>query len=230
MKKKNNIKTLLVCLLIVGLTLTIANTMTKQDNFMISYVESPGSYTTVTVYPQDVSDTTTPENTVAVANLVNENTTFLDSTSSEVFSGINTFENDDFTFKYVNSWIQNEEQNETSEVDFLISGRNAFFSVVKEKISDDFTIEDYTKTTKKTLEKKENNKVIEITDKEFNTLKGSRIIYEITNQETGLTSIVNEFCIIKDKEIFVFTYYADSTKYENYIEEYEDLLNTLSFK
>lgn len=227
-------KTLIVCISIIFITMLIAFISTPKEPFLISYVEENSSNNLIAknieqpknAITQNIQSTTLIEET----NIVDENTNFLDPSVSEVFSGINTFENDDFSFKYINSWVKNTEKNDTTEIDFLISGRNALFSVVKEKVPQDFTLEDYTKSTKKTLEKKDNNKIIDIVEATYNNIKGSTIIYEVTNKDTGTTSVVNEFCIINNSHIYVFTYYTDSSKYENYLSEFYDLLNTLTFK
>ena len=221
-KINDKIKTLIVCTIIIIITFILANLLTQKEPFYVTYVENnPYSQTMLANGRAINSDG-------EIANVVDEQSNFLDSNSSETFSGINTFNNGEFSFKHLSSWSP-KNNTESSEIDFLINGRNAMFSVVKEEVPEKFTIKDYVSSTKKTIEKKENNNIIKTEEVTYNGLNGTTIIYEIINEENNTKSIVNEFCLIHNNYIYVFTYYTDETKYENYLNEYEDLLNTLTF-
>lgn len=221
-KINDKAKTFIVCAIIIITTFILAILLTQKEPFYVTYTENnPYSQTML-------ANGRTINSDGEISDIVDEQSNFLDSTSSETFSGINTFNNGDISFKHLSSWSP-KNNTENSEIDFLINGRNAMFSVVKEEVPEKFTIKDYVSSTKKTIEKKENNNIIKTEDTAYNNLKGTTIVYEIINTENNTKSIVNEFCLIHNNHIYVFTYYTDETKYENYLNEYEDLLNTLTF-
>lgn len=225
--KKDSIKTLITVILMIFTTLVLANILTSKEPFIVTYIENVPQNQQITT--ASTTDETIPiETDIETANTLDTETEYLDSSASEVFSGINTYNNGEFSFKYLGSWSLKDSA-ESSEVDFLINGRNAMFSIVKEEIPEKFTLKDYLDSTKKTIENKENNRIIEIADVSHNGIEGSTIVYEITDEEKETTSIVNEFCTIHKNYIYVFTYYTDSSKYTNYLNEYNNLLDTLTF-
>ena len=221
-KINNKTKTFITCTLIIFTTLILAHLLTQKEPFYVTYVENnPYSQTMLANGRAINSDG-------EISNVVDAQSNFLDATSSETFSGINTFNNGEISFKHLNSWSP-KNNTDTTEIDFLINGRNAIFSIVKEEVPEKFTIKDYVNSTKKTIEKKENNNIIKTEETTYNNLNGMTIVYEIINKENNNKSIVNEFCIIHNNKIYVFTYYTDESKYENYLNEFENLLNTLTF-
>ena len=141
------------------------------------------------------------------------------------FSGVKTHTYQDITFNYLNSWIEVDVQ-EISDPTFLINGRNAVFNIIKETAPENFTLDDYISSTKEVLKKENNITIIYDGKVTINNIDGFNLVYTIT--EDNVTNYLNQFCVIKNNTIYVFSYYSDEENYNTYLKDFQDLLLTLS--
>lgn len=140
------------------------------------------------------------------------------------FAGVSNYNKEEISFEYTSTW-QEVDMEEIEDPTFLINGRNAVFNIVKEDIPENFTLDDYIKSTVQVLENEEN---INITYKEkvtVNNMEGFNLVYTITEGEK--IDYLNQFCTIKNNKVYVFSYYSQNSDYEKYLSEFQGLLSTL---
>lgn len=140
------------------------------------------------------------------------------------FAGVSNYNKEEISFEYTSTW-QEVDMEEIEDPTFLINGRNAVFNIVKEDIPENFTLDDYIKSTVQVLENEEN---INITYKEkvtVNNMEGFNLVYTITEGEK--VDYLNQFCTIKNNKVYVFSYYSQNSDYEKYLSEFQGLLSTL---
>lgn len=141
------------------------------------------------------------------------------------FAGVSNYSKEEISFEYTSTW-QEVDMAEIEDPTFLINGRNAVFNIVKEDIPENFTLDDYIKSTVQVLENEEN---INITYKEkvtVNNMEGFNLVYTITDGDK--VDYLNQFCTIKNNKVYVFSYYSQNTDYEKYLSEFQGLLTTLT--
>lgn len=140
------------------------------------------------------------------------------------FAGVSNYNKEEISFEYTSTW-QEVDMEEIEDPTFLINGRNAVFNIVKEDIPENFTLDDYIKSTVQVLENEEN---INITYKEkvtVNNMEGFNLVYTITEGEK--IDYLNQFCTIKNNKVYAFSYYSQNSDYEKYLSEFQGLLSTL---
>ena len=145
----------------------------------------------------------------------------------KAFSGVKTHTYEDITFNYLSSWIEVDMQ-EIKDPTFLINGRNAVFNIIKEAAPENFTLDDYISSTKEVLKKEDGISIIYNEKTTINNIEGFNLVYTITDTENNVVNYLNQFCVIKNNTIYVFSYYSDEENYNSYLKDFQDLLLTLS--
>lgn len=145
----------------------------------------------------------------------------------KAFSGVKTHTYEDITFNYLSSWIEVDMQ-EIKDPTFLINGRNAVFNIIKEAAPENFTLDDYISSTKEVLKKEDGISIIYNEKTTINNIEGFNLVYTITDTENNIVNYLNQFCVIKNNTIYVFSYYSDEENYNTYLKDFQDLLLTLS--